>query len=255
MRVFYSADNLPVIRNAVVTVGSYDGVHYGHRVLLDKVKQTALNTGGESVVVTFWPHPRKVLLGGGNIKLLNTLQEKIMLLGEAGIENLVILPFTPAFAAMTSSEFVRDILVGCIGMKNFVVGYNHHFGSDRGGDCESLAGMQAEFGFTTERIQRNDIQNEKVSSTIVRNMIEEGQMKRVKEFLLRGFLLIADIRTGNVVIPEDDDKLIPPAGRYEVDVEYGHEKMSDMLIIKENGGMFLEKGIVGEDKDALITFV
>lgn len=255
MRVFYSADNIPVIKNAVVTVGSYDGVHYGHRVLLNRVKEAAHNTGGESVVVTFWPHPRKVLPTGGNIKLLNTLPEKIMLLEEAGIDNLAVIPFTPQFAAMTSYEFVRDILVERLGMKNFIVGYNHHFGADRGGDYESLAAMQSELGFKAHKVERNDVNDEKVSSTVIRRMIEEGQMNRVKEFLSRGFLLVANVRDGKKVIEGDTDKLMPPAGDYDVIVECGRDKAPDVLRIDSAGGLSLTKGIGGDCDNVLITFV
>lgn len=255
MRVFYSTVDLPEIKNAVVTVGSYDGVHYGHRVLLDRVVETARKTGGESVVVTFWPHPRKVLPGGGNIKLLNTLAEKIMLLDKAGIDNLVVLPFTPEFASNTAREFVRDILIGRVGMKNFVVGYNHRFGSDRGGDFESLRKMQSEMDFIATMVERNDVHDEKVSSTVVRGMIEDGQMKRAREFLSYGYPLIADIVAGRKVILSDDDKLMPPAGLYEVVVARGEEKITDILHIDEERSIFLEKGFKEDIKDALIKFV
>ena len=146
MRVFRSAEGLPPIKFPVVTVGSYDGVHFGHRALLEQVKTMADEAGGESVVVTFWPHPRRVLPDGGGVKLLNTLDEKLWLLREAGIDDVVVLPFTAEFARMSSDDFVREILVGKIGMKRFVVGYNHRFGSGQQGDFASLQLMQGSSG-------------------------------------------------------------------------------------------------------------
>lgn len=251
MRVFYSTETLPVFRNAVVTVGSYDGLHYGHRVLLDKVKNKAAEIGGESVVVTFWPHPRKVLPAGGRVKLLNSLKEKVCLLSDVGIDNLVVLPFTPEFSGLSSRRFVKDILIGKIGMKHFVVGYNHRFGADRGGDYESLQKISAELGFTVEKVERRDVHEDKVSSTVVRHMIESGMMSDAAEFLTRGYIMIADVRAGNNVTPGDLDKLLPPPGRYSIDI--GGE--SDILTIDNEGVMTLENGIGRDENDILITFI
>ena len=250
MRVFRSAEGLPPIKFPVVTVGSYDGVHFGHRALLEQVKTKA---GGESVVVTFWPHPRRVLPDGGGVKLLNTLDEKLWLLREAGIDDVVVLPFTAEFARMSSDDFVREILVGKIGMKRFVVGYNHRFGSGQQGDFASLQRMQGELGFVAVRVGRRDVHEEKVSSTVVRNMIASGEMAHAAEFLTRGYILIADIR-GRSVLPGDRDKLLPPPGAYPVTVEAGGKLWRDELLVGEET-LRLAEWNGGDCGGVLITFI
>lgn len=255
MRVFYSVDDLPAIPNAVVTVGSYDGLHYGHRLLLEEVKRAAATLCGESVVVTFWPHPRKVLPTGGSVKMLNTLREKLLLLEEAGIDNVVVLPFTTELAGMTAHDFVRDILVGRIGMKHFVVGYNHRFGSDRKGDFEELQKMQPELGFTAQRVARHDIHEDKVSSTVVRDMISRGDMQGAGEFLTRGYIVIAAVRDGHKVIVEEGDKLLPPPGTYTVEIESNGDVVSDTLKINHQGEITLERGLSGDREGVYLNFI
>lgn len=252
MKVFYSAAERLPIHNAVVTVGSYDGLHYGHRALLEQVKRRAGEEHGESVVVTFWPHPRQVLPGGGDIRLLNTIEEKLYLLHEAGIDNVVVLPFTAEFASMTSAEFLHGILLGKIGMRRFVVGYNHRFGSD-GGSFDS-PGMHGEQGFVTERIPRLEVNDEKVSSTVVRKLIASGHMRKASELLTRGYIIIADIVDGRVVL-RDKAKLLPPAGRYDVEIHSGSASVKSVLHVSPAGEAFVEGYGRGEFKDAVIDFV
>lgn len=254
MKVFRSLEEVPSLPSPVVTMGSYDGLHFGHRVLLERVKERAAEMGGESVVVTFWPHPRRVLPRGGGVKLLNTLDEKLLLLREAGMDHTVVLPFTPELAAMPSDDFVRRVLVEGIGMKRFVVGYNHRFGSGQQGDFASLQRLQDELGFVAERVERRDVHDEKVSSTIIRNMIAVGRMAQAAEFLTRGYLLIADIRGGRAV-PGDADKLLPPPGRYPVAVGPDAEAVRDVLVIGSNGEAMLEGWRGGDRTGVLITFV
>lgn len=213
MRVFRDTDGLQVIPKAVVTVGSFDGVHYGHRALLHELEQVAARTGGQSVVVTLWPHPRNVLHDG--VKLLNTLPEKLMLLEEAGIDNVVVLTFTREFAALRADQFIREVLVKRIGMRHLVVGYNHHFGSDHQDHFD-----EAEAGFTTHRIRRYDVHEEKVSSTIVRNCILAGDMTRAAELLTAPYPLIAAVASDGT-LAVDRDKLLPPAGDYRVRIGDG----------------------------------
>lgn len=252
MRVFYSVDDLPRFTYPVVTVGSYDGVHYGHRVLLSRVKALAASTSGESIVVTFWPHPRQVLPDGGNIRLLNTLDEKLYLLQEAGIENTLVLPFTAHLAGLTAQEFLESILVDRIGVRRLVVGYNHRFGSDRKGDYDFLCSRQSCFGFTAERVERRDIHAEKVSSTVIRHLIEAGEMHKAGEFLTRGYIVLADV-DGSGIVDIADYKLMPPAGRYPVSVTCGGSIYDDTLVVSDNGTTVLENGAKGARR-ILITF-
>lgn len=253
MRVFHSVEESLPIERAVVTVGSYDGLHFGHRALLEQVKRRAREEGGESVVVTFWPHPRQVLPGGGDIKLLNTLPEKIYLLDEAGIDDVVVIPFTAEFAAMDSSSFVRDILVGKIGMKRFVVGYNHRFGSD-GGGFDTLVRMQDELGFTAERMDRLEVHEERVSSTVVREMIASGNMKKAAEFLTRGYIVRGNVRNGTLS-DSDAAKLLPPAGRYEVEINHKGNKSKGILCVSPSAEVLLEGEGAKDIDDAVITFL
>ena len=211
MRVFRDTEGLQPIPNAVVTVGSFDGVHYGHRALLHELRQVAAATGGERVVVTLWPHPRHVLHGG--VKLLNTLPEKLLLLEEAGIDDVVVLTFTHDFAALRADQFIRDVLVRRIGMRHLVVGYNHHFGSDH---QDHFA--EADSAVTVHRIRRYDVHEEKVSSTIIRNCILAGDMTRAAELLTAPYPLLADLATDGAITP-DPDKLLPPAGDYRVSID------------------------------------
>lgn len=236
MRVFNTAGELPRFRNPAVTVGSFDGVHCGHRILLDRLQ--ALKGDGESVVVTFSPHPRQVLPRGGDIKLLNTLPEKILLLEEAGLDNLVVIPFTPEFAGLSYSDFVGDILVDRIGMKSFVVGFDHRFGRDQQGDSSALANLGDALGFRVEEVPRHDSGLRKVSSSAVREHISAGDMEQASLLLGRPYILIADVANGRVTVP-DKVKLLPPPGNYRAMYEYNGETVSDMLAVNAAGELSL----------------
>ncbi len=253
MKVYYTTEDIVKSDNAVVTVGSYDGLHYGHRALLDVVRSRAVEIDGQSVVVTFWPHPRQVLARGGDVKLLNTLKEKLFLLEEIGIDVCVVLPFDAKLAAMTAAEFVGEILVGRIGMKYFVVGYNHHLGSDHG-DFFSMLDLQPKYGFVSERVSRRDVGNEKVSSTVVRNVIAEGNMELAHEMLTRGYIVIGDLCGDGRVIIEDKAKLLPAAGEYAVKVSAHGNSVPGILYVGGDGTLRLSSELSGEMKDVMMTF-
>lgn len=215
MTVHYGFDSLPTFRAPVVTVGSYDGVHGGHRAILHRINELAKQTGGESVVVTFAPHPRIVLGKADGLKLLNTLDEKIVLLDEVGIDHLIVAPFTEEFSRLSSEEYVRDYLVGKIGVRTLVVGYNHHFGHNKDGDFRFLQSLQQEYGFEVCEIPRQQIDDEKVSSTVVRGLIAEGDVAHAMRLLGRPYILIATLKE----YVADPYKLLPPNGRYRVQIE------------------------------------
>ncbi len=215
MKVHYGFDSLPAFRAPVVTVGSYDGVHGGHRAILRRINELAAQNGGESVVVTFAPHPRIVLGKADGLKLLNTLEEKIALLEEVGVDHLIVAPFTEEFSRLSSQEYVRDYLVERIGVHTLVVGYNHHFGHNKDGDFRFLQSMQAEYGFKVYEISHQQIDDEKVSSTVVRQLITAGDVAHAMRLLERPYILITNLKERAI----DPYKLLPPNGRYRVEIE------------------------------------
>lgn len=215
MKVHYGFDSLPAFRAPVVTVGSYDGVHGGHRAILRRINELAAQNGGESVVVTFAPHPRIVLGKADGLKLLNTLEEKIALLEEVGVDHLIVAPFTEEFSRLSSQEYVRDYLVERIGVHTLVVGYNHHFGHNKDGDFRFLQSMQAEYDFEVYEISRQQIDDEKVSSTVVRQLITAGDVAHAMRLLERPYILITNLKERAI----DPYKLLPPNGRYRVEIE------------------------------------
>lgn len=226
MRVFKGLDDVGEISKAVMTTGSFDGVHIGHKVILNRLANLAKSTGGESVLLTFYPHPRKVLYpetAGKTLKLINSQQEKVALLQKTGLDNLVIIPFTIEFSQMSSFDFIRKILVGKLHAKTVVVGFNHHFGHNQEGGFEDLYQLGKFHGFGVEEIAQQDIENETVSSTRIRKAITEGKIQRANAYLdhyymIMGMLLPSENEHTFGVEIQEECKLIPPAGFYAVTV-------------------------------------
>jgi len=230
VKIHYSLDHDLMIRNPVVTTGSFDGVHVGHRVIIEKLKRLARENSGESVLITFHPHPRRVLYPdteGKNLLLINSQKEKIALLEKTGLDHLVILNFTKDFSKVTCETFVEDYLVSRLGAKIIVVGFNHYFGYNREGDFGFLYNLSRIHGFRVEEIPHQDIQNETVSSTKIRNALFEGNIQRANAYLdhyylIRGVLNRdhdASYRFGRDIYHmtlEEDVKMIPANGVYAV---------------------------------------
>ena len=213
MRVFRGVDNLPSFDRAVATMGSFDGVHGGHLVLIRRVIERAKELGGESVVLTFDPHPRYVLGTGEDMLLLSTLEEKIELLARAGVDNLIVIPFTREFSQQTPEEFLRNGLTR-IGIERLVVGYNHRFGHNKEGDYNYLE--RENRSFKIEMVEQQLIHDNKVSSTIIRKAIEEGDMAQASVLLSHPYLIICNIDKEGVVNNVDNQKLLPQEGVYEI---------------------------------------
>lgn len=211
---------------AVVTSGTFDGVHIGHQKILNRVIELARETGGESVVLTYWPHPRMVLKPGSHgLKLLSTFEEKAALLESAGIDHLVRIPFTKDFSQLSSEEFVRKILINSLGTRYLVIGYDHRFGKNREGGLEHLQQNQQTYGFEVEEIPRQDIDDIGVSSTKIRNALENGDIETANSYLNRPYSLTGRVVKGkqngrNIGFPTanvrvaEDYKLIPADGAY-----------------------------------------
>jgi len=227
MKVFHDiAQAAGKIRNAVVTTGSFDGVHIGHKVIIDRLNQIAREIDGESALITFHPHPRKVLYPEQtDLKLINSQEEKIELLRKAGLQNLIIVPFSIEFSKTSSHDFVGNILVGQLGAKVVVVGHNHHFGHNRQGDYEYLHNLASELGFKVEEIPLQDIENETVSSTKIRKALLEGNIQRANAYLDHQYIISGRLQQSNespvtqnvpffIVEITEEEKLVPPPGVY-----------------------------------------
>ncbi|MBQ4280265.1 MAG: FAD synthetase [Rikenellaceae bacterium] len=225
MKVWDGFDAVQGLRNPAVTVGSYDGVHMGHRRILSELESAARAADGESVVVTFSPHPRQVLGGGVNVQLLSSLGEKARLLADAGVDHLVVAHFTEAFRHLTSYDFVREYLIGRLHVHTLVVGYNHHFGYNQEGDYDYLSRLQAEFGFRVREISRQLVDDQKVSSTVVRRLIGEGRMEEAARCLGRPYLLMGALGADGRVVPGEAAKLLPPEGVYEAVSDGGDDAL------------------------------
>ncbi len=184
MKIYRSIDEFQGIDFPVVTVGTFDGVHLGHQKIISRLKEAAHESEGETVLITFEPHPRSVIYPDSwNLKLINSPSKKIELLEKTGIDHLVILPFTKAFAEMTSYEFIKYILVDRIKMKRIVAGFDHHFGKDRLGNHHSLRDFGKELGFEVEEVDPMYIDGVAVSSSKIRNALNEGDIRKANRYL------------------------------------------------------------------------
>ncbi|KEO74199.1 bifunctional riboflavin kinase/FAD synthetase [Anditalea andensis] len=243
MKIYEGLNNLPDIKNAVVTSGTFDGVHLGHQKILNRIKQTANDLNGETVLITFWPHPRLVLYPNEhNLKLLSTFEEKAALLKEFGLDHLVTIPFTKEFSQLSSEQFIQQVLIEKIHTRMLVIGYDHRFGKNREGGFEYLKANVGKYHFQLEEISREDIDQVGISSTKIRNALEMGDIKTANEFLGRAYeingLVIKGEQIGrsigfptaNIHIP-NDYKLIPCDGAYAVEVKVDDQFFKGMLNI------------------------
>lgn len=243
MNIYHGIDDFKKLDCAVVTSGTFDGVHVGHKKILNRLKEIAKNHNGETVVITYWPHPRLVLYPDQvDIKLLNTFEEKAQLLKKEGIDHLVRIPFTKNFSELTSQEFIKSILVDKIGTKKLVIGYDHRFGKNREGSFEHLKDNASTYGFDVEEIPRQDVDHLTVSSTKIRASLLEGDVVTSRELLGTDFSLtgrvvkgekigrIIGFPTANIEI-DFKHKLIPADGAYAVLIKYCNDTYSGMLNI------------------------
>ncbi len=243
MKIYHTPDDFTRLDYAVVTSGTFDGVHRGHQKVLSRLKETADRNSGQTVVLTFWPHPRLVLHPEDqSLKLLNSFEEKAELLRQQGIQHLVRIPFTREFSQLSSSEFVRRILVDTLGTRKLVIGYDHHFGKNREGSFEQLRLTSSEYGFEVEEIPAEDIDHITVSSSAIRKALESGDVTTAMHLLgrpysLSGLVIIGDklgrvmgYPTANLAI-ESNFKLVPADGIYAVRVQQAGQWYDGMLYI------------------------
>lgn len=243
MKVYYSIEEFESISNSAVTTGTFDGVHSGHQVIINQLKNAAKKINGESIVLTFFPHPRMVLYPDDNeLRLLNTIDERIELLEKAGIDHLIIHPFSKKFSRLSSTEFVRDILVNQLHVSTLVIGYDHHFGRNREGSFEHLQELAPLYGFAVEEIPAQEIQQINISSTKIRNSLISGEINAANQFLGYHYFLNGTVVEGNKIGREigfptanihvkEWYKLIPANGVYAVKVIYNGISYDGMLNI------------------------
>ena len=243
MKVYNSVEEFPGLENAVVTIGTFDGVHAGHNKIIQRLNDVARETKGETVLLTFFPHPRMVLQpDDSDLKLITTMEERTLLLEKNGIHQLIVQPFSKEFSRISATEFVRDVLLSKIGMKTLVIGYDHHFGRNREGSYKELEEMASMYGFRLEEISKQVIDEVAVSSTKIRKALLLGDVEAANkllghDFTLRGEVIKGDrigtslgFPTANIKIRESY-KLIPEDGIYAVMVEVDGELHKGMLYL------------------------
>jgi riboflavin kinase/FMN adenylyltransferase len=246
MKVSRSLDQFHSQRPVVLTQGTFDGIHIGHQKILKRIVEKAKSIHGESVLLTFYPHPRLVLYPDDNeLKLITTLHERIELLKEMGIDQVVVLPFTKELSRINSMEYVRDILVNQLKVHTFVIGYDHRFGRNREGSIEDLLNFSSVFDFQLEEIPRQDIEESTISSSKIRRALLQGDVKLANAYLGRDFSLRGVVQRGRAVGKElgfptaniyisDSFKIIPQNGVYAVRVKVKGEMFNGMLNIGDN---------------------
>ncbi len=231
MQVYKETGNLPAFRNGVITIGTFDGVHTGHRQIIAQLKAEAANIDGETVIITFHPHPRRVVADASKqVQLLNTIEEKTALLAEAGIDHVVICPFTESFSRLTAEEYISDFLIKKFHPHTIVIGYDHRFGQGRQGDYKLLENLREKYGFRLTEIPAHIINESAVSSTKIREALLAGETAIAADLLGYNYFFEGRVIEGNrlgrtlgyptanleVTNPE---KLVPGNGVYAVQVK------------------------------------
>jgi len=243
MKIYHNIDEFTAVKNAVVTIGTFDGVHIGHRKIIARIKELAEECGGETVLLTFFPHPRMILHPEDeSIKMINTINEKAALLEELGIDHLIITPFSRDFSNQTPEDYIRDILVNKIGTKKIVIGYDHRFGKDRMGGLDDLLKLGPVYGFDVIEIPEQDINEVAISSTVIRNALLNGAIELANTFLGYPFFITGKVGRGdqigrkigyptaNIMI-EENYKLIPDDGIFSAKVNINGEVYKGMAYI------------------------
>jgi riboflavin kinase/FMN adenylyltransferase len=230
MKVHYHLNQLPPFLNGVITTGAFDGVHKGHQQIIARMQEIAGEIGGETIIITFHPHPRKITSSiPGEIKQLTSLNERISLLEKAGIDHLVVIPFDYQFSNLTAVEYITDFLVHHFHPNTIIVGYDHHFGKGRIGNFEMLVNAGKEYHFKVEQINEQLIDNEIISSTQIRNYLSEKNIVKANDLLGYAYFFDGFIVRGNQIgrtigFPtanlhiNDEEKIIPANGVYAVRV-------------------------------------
>lgn len=242
MQVHYGTANLPAFSNAVLTIGTFDGVHTGHRKIIEALKAEAAAVRGESVLITFHPHPRKIVTPDKTLQLLNTLAEKTDLLAKAGVDHLVVVPFTPEFAELTAEEYIHDFLIQRFNPATIIIGYDHHFGKGRSGNYKLMEEKAATYNYKLLEIPKHVLDEADVSSTQIRKAILGSDVTTANkllgyDFFFSGTVIHGDKLGRTIGYPtanlryDDQDKIHLGHGVYAVEVLVNNEQKGGMLSI------------------------
>jgi riboflavin kinase/FMN adenylyltransferase len=245
LKVYHSIYDFTSTTKTTVTLGTFDGVHLGHKKIIDRLKISSVNSGFENVILTFFPHPRMVLQKESNIKLLNTIAERTALINDCKIDHLIIHPFDQDFSRLTAHEFVEKVLVKHLNVGKIIIGYDHRFGRNRTANINDLIEYGEEFGFEVEQITAQEIDEVSVSSTKIRTALDEGNIALANEYLGYPFFITGTViegkklgrtigfPTANIAI-EETYKLIPKIGVYVVKATIQGKEIQGMMNIGVN---------------------
>jgi riboflavin kinase/FMN adenylyltransferase len=245
MAVFFNIDHLPAFKNPVITIGTFDGVHLGHRTILEEVARIAAEAGGDSILLTFEPHPRKLLQPGKPLGILTPLHQKLKLILATGIRHVIIAPFTEVFAHQTAENYIREFLVGKFHPHTIIIGYDHQFGHGRAGNIDLLRRFAPELRYQVREIPGQLIDEAFVSSTKVRQAIRDGRVNDATDMLGRPFAVAGKVIHGDErgrtigyptanIEPADPDQILPARGVYAVQVTHKGNRFGGMLNIGVN---------------------
>ncbi len=243
MKIYNHIDDFQRLDNAVVTIGTFDGVHQGHRQIIARLKELARQTGGETVILTFFPHPRMIIHPEDqDLKLITTIHERAALLEQLGVEHLIITPFSRDFSNQSAEAYIRDVLVNKIGTRQIIIGYDHRFGKDRQGGLSDLQQAAPVYGFEVIEIPKQDVDHVAVSSTRIREALLKADIEQANAFLGYPFFITGKVIRGNQIgrqigyptanlLVEENYKLIPADGIFAVTVRLNDEDFQGMAYI------------------------
>jgi riboflavin kinase/FMN adenylyltransferase len=258
MKIFQGIEDWQQVKNPIVTTGSYDGVHLAHRSIISLLNHHAEIAHGESVLVTFYPHPRLVLKCEDGFRekfmLITTEKEKMKALEDTGLQNVLVIPFTKEFSAMSSENFIKKILVDTVHVKKMIVGFNHSFGCGRGGNYDSMLSMGEQYDFSVDKYPEYVVHNRKISSTHIRELIISGHISEANELLGYNFMIIGTYEDGRLKI-DDPCKIIPAKGQYLTRVTAGGLRHYAVCEVCENGLFFPDLSFIPTGVDATAWFI